>query len=273
MLPPRRKTAIATTAVRTSNDLHVVPKLWCIDSRTRVASAAVNILCFDTSFDACSVAVAAGLGTSAERIHALCEPMRSGQAERLIPMIEETLRGAGIGVADIDRIAAGHGPGTFTGTRIAVSAARALSLATGRPVAGFSSLNVIACHPRIALETAGQDILVAMNANRGEVYCQIFEGRTREARTEPMLLGSAAAIEMVSDTSAIVAGSGVPVLTEAATGRAAGVIFGPADLLPDVRHILQLAARMPPLAVPLRPLYLRPPDAAPQAGKSLGRAP
>lgn len=239
----------------------------------RCSFAPVNILCFDTSFDACSVAVAADFGTASSRLHALFEPMRTGQAERLIPMIEEALRGAGIGIADIDRIAAGNGPGTFTGTRIAVAAARALSLATRKPIVALSSLNVIACHPRIEGGSDGRAILVAMNANRGEVYCQVFHGVTREARSPPLLLRIAAARDLVADTSVIVAGTGAPALLDGAANGPSGILPGPADVLPDARHILPLVARMPPLAVPLRPLYLRPPDATPQAGKSLGRAP
>ena len=87
----------------------------------------MNVLAFDTCFDACSVAAGRGLRSLAPSIVALYEPMSSGQAERLVPMIEEALAATGMTAGDLDRIAVTCGPGTFTGTRIAVSAARAYS--------------------------------------------------------------------------------------------------------------------------------------------------
>ncbi|SIS66542.1 tRNA threonylcarbamoyl adenosine modification protein YeaZ [Roseivivax lentus] len=93
------------------------------------------ILGFDTSAAHCAAALLSGdrvLGISAEE-------MRQGQAERLMPMLEQVLAQAGAGWADLSRIGVGTGPGNFTGIRIAVSAARGLALALDIPAIGVTS--------------------------------------------------------------------------------------------------------------------------------------
>ena len=83
----------------------------------------MNILAFDTCFDACSVAVRRDDGAViAERVL-----MRRGHAEALLPMIERTMQAAGLSFGDLERIAVTHGPGTFTGTRVGMAAALGLA--------------------------------------------------------------------------------------------------------------------------------------------------
>ena len=72
------------------------------------------------------------------------EPRATGHAERLFPMIAEVMDGAGLAFSAIDRIAVTLGPGTFTGVRVGIAAARALALATGKPVVAMTSLAVMA---------------------------------------------------------------------------------------------------------------------------------
>ena len=91
----------------------------------------MNILSLDTCFDACSVAAGRGLRSLTPGISFAFEAMQKGHAERLLPMIEMVMCEAGLEFKSLDRIAVTYGPGTFTGTRICVSAARALALATG----------------------------------------------------------------------------------------------------------------------------------------------
>ncbi len=136
----------------------------------------MNILAFDTCFDACSACVARTGDGVVEVLASALERFETGHAERLVPMIDEVMARAGVAFADIDRLAVTVGPGTFTGTRIGIAAARGLALATGIPVVGASSLAVMAevAARELGPRKAGEDLLVAVDARRGEVYVQLF---------------------------------------------------------------------------------------------------
>ena len=126
----------------------------------------LTILAFDTSAAHCAAAVVRDGVALAER-H---EPMQRGQAERLMPMLEEVLAEAGATWRDLDLIAVGAGPGSFTGVRIAVAAARGLSLALGVPALGVSMFEA-ARGPNKAEE--GVEI-ISLPAPRGMAYVQRF---------------------------------------------------------------------------------------------------
>ncbi|AAV93699.1 tRNA (adenosine(37)-N6)-threonylcarbamoyltransferase complex dimerization subunit type 1 TsaB [Ruegeria pomeroyi] len=109
------------------------------------------ILAFDTSAAHCAAALLVG-----DRIvAATAEEMTRGQAERLMPLLEEVLAGAGLGWHDLDAIGVGIGPGNFTGIRISVSAARGLALGLGIPAVGVDGfearalLTPLGVHPAI----------------------------------------------------------------------------------------------------------------------------
>lgn len=120
---------------------------------------------FDTSAAHC----AAALLRSGEVIGQTHEDMAKGQAERLMPFLQEMLAAAGIDWPDISVIAVGVGPGNFTGVRISVSAARGLALALGIPAVGVNTLEALALdQPR--------PLRVLLDARRGEVYTQLFHG-------------------------------------------------------------------------------------------------
>ena len=92
------------------------------------------VLAFDTSAAHCAAAVICGERVLAVRV----EEMGRGQAERLMPLLEEVLTEAGIGWSDLGLISVGIGPGNFTGIRISVAAARGLALGLGIPAVGVS---------------------------------------------------------------------------------------------------------------------------------------
>src|ERR1044072_1264149 len=104
----------------------------------------MNVLAFDTCFDACSVCVAQSRDEGIVELASALERFETGHAERLIPMIEEVMRDAGVAFEAIDRVAGTLGPGTFTGMRIGIAAARGLALSTGIATVGVSSLAVMA---------------------------------------------------------------------------------------------------------------------------------
>ncbi|MWD27758.1 tRNA (adenosine(37)-N6)-threonylcarbamoyltransferase complex dimerization subunit type 1 TsaB, partial [Aquicoccus sp. SCR17] len=97
------------------------------------------ILGFDTSAAHCAAALLCG----DRLLDSRAEEMTRGQAERLMPLIEEMLVQQGVGWPDISRLGVGTGPGNFTGIRISVAAARGLGLGLGIPVIGISTLDAI----------------------------------------------------------------------------------------------------------------------------------
>lgn len=183
-----------------------------------------TILAFDTSAAHCAAALLSGGRIVTSR----AEEMSRGQAERLMPLLEEVLKEAGLSWRDLDAIGVGTGPGNFTGIRISVSAARGLALGlnvSAYGIDGFASR-------RQVLGVSGP---VTVPAPRNQVYLS-------QAQTAPVLIP----------------------LTEAET--IAGPL--PAEPTPVAlaEAIVHLAAKVwPQPAPPPAPLYIRPADAAPSA--------
>lgn len=117
-----------------------------------------TVLAFDTSAAHC----AAALLRDGRVLAARAEEMGRGQAERLMPLLEELLADAGLSWADIGRIGVGIGPGNFTGIRISVSAARGLALALDVPAIGVDTFDVI--------HLEEPDGIAAVPAPRGQAY-------------------------------------------------------------------------------------------------------
>jgi tRNA threonylcarbamoyladenosine biosynthesis protein TsaB len=234
----------------------------------------MNILAFDTCFDACSACVARSGASGVAVLASARERFETGHAERLVPMIDEVMARAGVAFGDIERLAVTVGPGTFTGTRIGIAAARGLALATGIAVVGTSSLAVMAevAGRELGPEEAREDLIVAVDARRGEVYAQAFGANAQDAKSPPLLLPLEEAARLGSTETLLIVGSGAAGVAEAATraGRRATALL--AGLLPDATALATLAVALSPGESPVAPLYLRPPDAKPQDGKSIARA-
>lgn len=138
-----------------------------------------RLLLIETSSRLCSVAVAEGGRIIAEREDLNLQGFR--HAEALQPMIGEVLAAAGLKVRDLTGIAAGQGPGSYTGLRIGLSAAKGLALPWGIPCYGVSSLEMLATAVREVLKEKQEEhqdscIWTAMDARRMEVYEAFFEG-------------------------------------------------------------------------------------------------
>lgn len=186
------------------------------------------VLAFDTSAAHCAAALLVGEDIAVERI----EAMKRGQAERLMPLLEEVLIGTGHVWGDLDAVAVGIGPGNFTGIRIAVSAARGLALGLGKPAVGVSTLQAQA-------EGVARPCLSLMDARRGTSFAQVLGPEGPEAA------------RIVTDPAAV-----RPDLP-----RAPGL--APSRLAPAMARIA--AARLAAGGTIPRPapLYLRAADAAP----------
>lgn len=220
----------------------------------------MRILALDTSFGAASAAIAADGRILASRL----EPMERGHAERLVPIIDELMRGIGIAPAGLDLIAVANGPGTFTGLRVAVAAAEGLSLATGLPLAAASSLAVMAA--RLGESWPSHAIVAAADARRGQCYAQIFEGHALRPLTDPMLAAADDVVRALPRGKPLVAiGSAAEGIAAQAAELGLAIETGPLIVHPDAAD-LALMAPFLPRSASARPLYLRAPDAKPQAG-------
>ena len=121
-----------------------------------------KLIAFDTSAAHCAAALLSG-----DRVITRIDEMAKGQAEHLMPMLEEMLRDAGLHWRDLDAIGVGIGPGNFTGIRISVSAARGLALGLGKPAIGVSTLQA---------QVFGLDgaVMSCLDARRDRAYIQMF---------------------------------------------------------------------------------------------------
>lgn len=229
----------------------------------------MNILAFDTCFDGCSAAIAERQGGAVVELAAMFERFQTGHAQRLIPMIGEVMQEAGLSFDQLDRIAVTVGPGTFTGTRIGIAAARAFALACGAKTVGVSSLAVMAEVART--QVAADALAVVVDARRGEVYAQVFgPGGGLDAKSPPQLLPVEDAARLGSGPIVFV-GSGAAAVADAVREGREALATLP-DLLPDAAALARIAASLEPSEAPLVPLYLRPPDAKPQVGPAIARA-
>jgi tRNA threonylcarbamoyladenosine biosynthesis protein TsaB len=218
------------------------------------------ILAFDTCLGAVSVALRYPAANGDWLIREAYEPRLTGHAERLMPMIAEVMSAAGRTFADIDRFAVTIGPGTFTGVRVGVAAARAFALSAGRPVVGISSLEIIAARGRALLgsSAASRAVLVAVDARRGALYCALHGDGIGDGA--PVLLTADAAAALAREHDALVIGSGGPLIAEAA---GTDIETSLPTIEPHARFLAQLAADRPPSGT-VSPLYLRAPDVKPQ---------
>ena len=129
------------------------------------------VLAFDTSAAHCAAALLSGDRVLESRV----EEMATGQADRLLPLLEEMLAGAGIHWRNLAVIGVGTGPGNFTGVRISVAAARGLALGLGIPAMGVTTFEAMALG-------AARPVLVRLDARRGHVYAQVFGDAPSAAR-------------------------------------------------------------------------------------------
>ena len=220
------------------------------------------ILAIDTALDACAAVV---LDTDSGKVIAQeSQAMKRGHAEALMPLIARVMKGSGNAFAALDRIAATTGPGSFTGLRVGLSAARGIALAANKPVVGITTLTAYAA-PHVS-EHGEHPIVSAIDARHDHVYLQVVSGHG-----ESLLPPRVAPMEEALAASRF----GAPYLV----GNAAGILAGrwPKDAAPpakvdpqaapDIVWVAWLAAAVDPaIAVP-RPFYLRAPDAKPPADR------
>jgi tRNA threonylcarbamoyladenosine biosynthesis protein TsaB len=217
------------------------------------------ILAIDTALDACAAAV---LDTDAARLIAQESlPMQRGHAEAVMPLLGRVMQSSGVDFSDLDRIAVTTGPGSFTGLRVGLSAARGIGLAAGKPVVGLTTLSAFAA-PLVS-ETDETPILSAIDARHDHVYYQLVSGNgTMIVRPRVALVSEAleaaryGAPRLVGNAAQLVAAR-----WPALTPLPPLVDQQPA---PDIGWLAWLGAAASPESAIAKPFYLRPPDAKPQ---------
>jgi tRNA threonylcarbamoyl adenosine modification protein YeaZ len=231
----------------------------------------MNVLAMDTSLGAISVSVRCGPPSALRRADA-CEVLSSGHAERLVPMVADVMAEAGLEFPHLQRVAVTLGPGTFTGVRTAIATARAFRLATACDVVGMTTLALMASGAFASgVPPAGRLLMIALDARRGGLYAQTFAGDAEAPLGPPVELTADEAVASLAGRPAAVVGSGVPLVIDAARRLGADVVSGMSADYPSAAHLADLAPGLAPLR-DIVPLYVRPPDAKPQIGKSLARS-
>ncbi len=209
--------------------------------------------CFAAVYDSESDVVLASTGADIGR----------GHAEKLMAFIDEALSESGKALADIDRIAVTVGPGSFTGIRVGVAAARGFALALAVPAVGISSLAVLAKAAQQAHQ--GQAIFAVMDAKRDEIYGQMFDA-SGAASSEAQAYDVDDARHLASGFDGLVCGSARELLLS-------GHVDADAPrYLADIGVVARLGATADPALGKPTPLYLRGPDAKPQLGFAVARA-
>jgi tRNA threonylcarbamoyladenosine biosynthesis protein TsaB len=230
------------------------------------------VLAIDTAADRLQLALRRADG----RIDTLVEPMKQGHAEALFPAIAALLGRNGLAYADLGRIAVTTGPGSFTGLRVGLSAARGLGLALGIPVLGIPTMSAVSL-----LAPPKTSVAVLLDVRRGEMYRQEFFGpmgelHDRETRPRP----AAEAFDNIGQPKKWsffvrfdhVLGSGAA-QAAAATGATNLELLRPeADRgFVDIGLLAEFVVNADPALWPPEPLYARPADARPQDGARVAR--
>lgn len=210
----------------------------------------MKLLAFDTASEWCSAALLIDGAVIHRAAHA-------GQkhSELLTPMIGELLAEAGLKLRDLDGLAFGHGPGSFTGLRIACGVAQGLGLGADLPVLGVSTLEALA-------EEAGEgapEVLACLDARMNEVYAGLYR---REGAAWRCLAGPVVCPPLLAPAAqspgCIGAGPGFSAYPDLAARADLSRIV--ADAIPHARAIARLAApRIGEFAAPetAEPIYVR----------------
>jgi tRNA threonylcarbamoyl adenosine modification protein YeaZ len=225
----------------------------------------MRVLAIDTALAACSAAVLDTVFGGVIASESL--PMVRGHAEALIPLIARVMARAELGMFDIDRVTVTTGPGSFTGLRVGISAARGIALAADKPAFGVSTLSAYAA-PHLA-EDKTVPVIAAIDARHSHVYLQVFgpSGRTALA---PRLAPLSEAVRAASEAPCRLVGSAAQSIAELMPAGATALHIDARDA-PDIDWVARMGAVLPEGQAPPNPLYLRAADAQPQNAAQLPR--
>jgi len=226
----------------------------------------MRLLALDTALAACSAAV---LDTASGGIVATESlAMTRGHAEALMPLVARVMQTSGMAFRDLDRIVVTTGPGSFTGMRVGIAAARGFGVATKVPVVGVTTLSAYAA-PYLGADDRSP-VIVVIDARHSHVYLQAFAtgGRTLVA---PRIAPLSEAVRVASEASSHIVGSAAKLVAAGLAPTAPPPMTVDAGDAPDIAWIAQMGAVAPDPQTPPKPQYLRAPDAQPQNAAQLPR--
>ncbi len=229
----------------------------------RLSKPPVLLAC-DTTQGACSVAL-----LKDGEIFSELQEMTRGHAEALMPMIEKICADTATPMNTIQRLAVTHGPGTFTGVRVGLSAMRGLALALPAPLCAIGTLHAMAA----AAPVSDTPLLVAVDARRDTYYTQAFDAQN-QPRSEPQACSLAQVLAWFESGNVRVAGSGAAAIVQSGDPRFLNIDIAP---YPHAAQVVDLAAARSSADWAqgdrhVEPLYLRAPDATlPNPDKQLRR--
>jgi tRNA threonylcarbamoyl adenosine modification protein YeaZ len=216
----------------------------------------MRILAIDTALPAISACVLDEGAESPESIETIA--MERGHAEALLPLIERVMARVEGGFASLDRVAVTVGPGSFTGLRVGIAAARAIGVACKVPVIGVSTLAALAA-PLILEQKPGL-VAVAIDARHGNVYFAAF-GPDGRAASAPRVLPPREAVRSLGAGPVRLAGSGAALLAIEASAAGTEIEIAREYTGLDIVFVAKLGLLADPALAPPRPLYLKAPDA------------
>jgi len=216
------------------------------------------ILAIDTALDACAAAV---LDTDAAKIIAQeSQPMKRGHAEALMPLIARVMKASGVAFTSLDRIAVTTGPGSFTGLRVGLSAARGIALAAEKPVVGLTTLTAYAA-PFVG-ENSAHPIISAIDARHDHVYFQVVSG-DGSSLIKPKVAPISEALEASRFGAPHLVGNAAKILADRWPSDAPPPSKVDVQAAPDITWVAWVGAAVNPETAPAKPYYLRAPDAKP----------
>jgi tRNA threonylcarbamoyl adenosine modification protein YeaZ len=175
---------------------------------------------------------------------------------------------AGTAFRDLDRVVVTTGPGSFTGLRVGIAAARGIALAINKPAVGLSTLSAYAA-PYLA-DDDNAPVVVAIDARHSHVYLQVFAAGGRTV-TGPRLAPLSEAVRAAAAAPTRIVGSAAQLVADGLAVTDATPLHVDAGGAPDIDWVARMGAALPEGQSPPKPQYLRAPDAQPQNAAQLPR--
>ena len=216
------------------------------------------ILAVDTALGACAAAVLDS--TTSKVLASESQAMKRGHAEALMPLIARVMKDSALPFAALDRIAVTNGPGSFTGLRVGLSAARGIALAANKPVVGITTLSAYAAP--VVSEAGEQPVISAIDARHDQVYFQVVSGNGNSL-IWPRIAPIAEALAASRFGAPHLVGNAAHILADHWPLQAPPPIKVDSRPAPDISWVAWLGAAVSPNTAPARPYYLRAPDAKP----------
>ncbi len=227
----------------------------------------MRILAIDTALQACSACVVqAG---AAEPLALEQIPMERGHAEALLPLVDRVIAAVEGGFGSLGRVAVTVGPGSYTGLRVGIAAARAIGLAVGVPVVGVSTLSA---HLASLMGAPRHLMAATIDARHGQIYFQAVAPGGRVV-VPPTLTLVRDAVRMMGTGPVTLAGSAAKAVATEAALQGIEAHVASAAMAPEIALVARLGLLADPAQALPKPLYLRGPDAKPQDAARLLRQP